>query len=336
MYGKLFQYSYQDIHEFNQLELWSKILNRIVELGEKIANPCRIDNNPQCFLREWNGLILLTDFAYPSYNKYTAIHAYKDIQNLSSLNQAASHLISDVKPTQKTTNIKQVQKNNTSRAEIYFESYLYNNLPTFLPRDKQYWSSRGITREQLERHGIYSVYKYTINGHTFYPNDLCYAYVINNNIKIYQPNNTKHKWTSNTCVNDIWTSSNFPPSNICILTKSLKDLMVLENLYPDIDIISFQNEGVIPDLSIFSMYDYIYILYDNDKTGIKQSKLIRKQLSAIVNCESIFIPKEFDCKDIDELYIKYGRDICKEVMNILLQTTEETTNTKLVPSLIYL
>lgn len=322
MYGKLFNHRYQEITEHEQLELWSEIIGRSVGINEKIANPCRVDHNPRCFLRQWNGLILLTDFAYPKYNGYTAFHAYRDIHNLSSLNQAASCMLSNF--SAKRAIDKPITKKRRNKSSIYFEPYLYNNSPTFLQRDKEYWSKRGITREQLERHNIYSVYRYHINNYTFYPKGLCYAYVLNSgNIKIYQPYSKDYKWTSNTEVNDIWTSTYFPSSNICILTKSLKDLMVIENLYPDIDVISFQNEGVVPNLDIFSMYDYIYILYDNDKPGVEQSKKVKKELNKVANCETIYIPLTYQAKDVDELYINYGKDTCKMTLNKLLNLEEE-------------
>ncbi len=99
-------------------------------------------------------------------------------------------------------------------------------------------------------------------------------------------------------------SSLFPLSNVCIITKSLKDLMVLENI-TDLDIYAFQNEGVVPDLTIFNQYDHCYILFDNDSAGKTASRKISNKLT---NSTSIFIPEDSGCKDADEYYIQHGKE----------------------------
>jgi DNA primase len=94
--------------------------------------------------------------------------------------------------------------------------------------------------------------------------------------------------------------------------------MVLENLI-DCDIYAFQNEGVIPDLNFLSVYDRIYVLYDNDLAGYKAAKTL---VQAIKNfgftAKAIFIPEELNSKDIDELYINEGEWITSEILHELI------------------
>ena len=108
-------------------------------------------------------------------------------------------------------------------------------------------------------------------------------------------------------------SSLFPLSEVCIITKSLKDLMVLENI-TDLDIYAFQNEGVVPDLTIFNQYKHCYILFDNDSAGKQASRKINK----LLNSTSIFIPEESGCKDADEYYIQHGKDQLQLTLEQLL------------------
>ena len=327
MYGNYFNYSYQDVFKLvDQLEVWSDILSVSAEIGRYVTSPFRPDNNPKCFLRDYNGLILFTDFAFPEYNKFTCVHAVAKLKQVNL--QTAANLIcnkylhkADIKfyglPTIQTNEKTTINKSSSS---IHFEPFrdstgqaCYSNI------DKEYWIKRNVSSSQLQKHDVYSVHHFFINQQYIKPKLPSFAYLFNNgNVKIYSPYDLKHKWVSTCTSEDIWKSIDFPPSEFCIITKSLKDLMVLENLI-DCDIYAFQNEGVIPDLNFLSVYASVLVLYDNDLPGYKAAKTL---VQAIKNfgftAKAIFIPEELKSKDIDELYINEGEWITSEVIYELI------------------
>lgn len=309
MYGT-YLHKYSDVFsKVNQLDVWRDIVGYI-RVGELITNPFRFDKHPSCYLRDWNGVILLTDFAYPEYNKYTCVHAISKLHGIG-LNQAAQ-LIMNKYYYKQSVEINKVDitksnivKRTSKTSDIHFEPYSDENGACFIERDKLYWSKRGITSEQLRKHNVYSVKYLFLNGSILRTVKPTYAYYfLNGNVKIYSPFDPNHKWVSNTTKEDVWMSSLYPLSNVCIITKSLKDLMVLENI-TDLDIYAFQNEGVVPDLTIYSQYDHCYILFDNDSAGKIASRKISNKLT---NSTSIFIPEDSGCKDADEYYIQYGKE----------------------------
>lgn len=318
MYGKIYPYKYQDVFKLvNQIDVWRDIVGYI-RVGELITNPFRFDKHPSCYLREYNGIVLFTDFAYPEYNKYTCVHAVAHLHNIS-LDSAATLIISKYKYNN-VVNLQQARvtsgnivKKTSKSSDIHFEPYTdINGESCFIQRDADYWGLRGVSSAQLRKHNVYSVKLLYLNGSILHTTKPTYAYYFRNgNIKIYSPFDDKHKWVSNTTKEDVWMSSLYPLSNVCIITKSLKDLMVLENV-TDVDIYAFQNEGVVPDLTIFNQYDNVFILFDNDKAGIAASNKIRRLLT---NSTSVYIPKESGCKDADEYIIKYGKQELLHVVN---------------------
>jgi len=286
MYGKIYPTEYHKIFDqIDQLDVWRDILG-YVRVGQLLSNPFRFDNEPGCYLREYNGMLLFTDFAYPEYSKYTCVHAVAHIQNVG-LNTAASIILSKYKyGTNINFSIKNVTtspiiKRKTSTSDIHFDPYT-NELgeACFIERDQLYWSKRYISSNQLKKHNVYSVKYLYLNNAQLYTVKPTYSYYFpeNGRMKIYSPYDKEHKWISNTTKDDIWIFNIFPLSEYAIITKSLKDLMVLENV-TDFDIYAFQNEGVIPSNLIFTKhYTHVFILYDNDKPGINASKKLKEEV----------------------------------------------------------
>ena len=315
MYGKIYSNTYNDaLRQVDQLTVWRDILG-YVGIGQLVSNPFRNDSNPGCFLREYNGVIFFMDFAQPEFNSYTCIHAVAHFKQVS-LATAASYIIAkyryglhvsltsnNIVQIVKTTNVKNTNKSISYKAYINDEG-----LPIYIPRDKLYWSIRGVSADQLRKHHVFSVEYLYIGDDIIHTNKPTYAYTFpeSNHVKIYSPFDTKHKWLGTATKDDIWYSNDFPLSEIAIITKSLKDLMVIENIV-DYDVYAFQNEGVIPKQLDFiaKHYKKVYVLYDNDTPGIKASNQLKQLYS---NFEQIFIPLNSNCKDADEYYIKHGKE----------------------------
>lgn len=324
MYNQVYTYNYYDVfNKLNQLDVWSDILGTHVSIGQMVTSPFRPDQHPHCIVTEYNGTVFITDFAYPQYNKYTCVHAVALFKNIG-LNAAASLIcnkmlhgldvnLSSIYDIRVSNVIKKASKSK----EIYFESFLHDGKPTFTEFDKEYWSLRGVRKAQLNRHNVYSVHHYYIGDSYITPNHPMYAYYFpeTGRKKFYSPFEKKeNKWFGDTTVDDMWKSLN--GSDTYIITKSAKDLMVLENIVLDVDIYAPQNEGCYFDTTFTQDYpNGGYILYDNDTQGRRAATIQQKRIGD--NCKIVFIPEEL-AKDTDELYVKHGRTICEQtILNLL-------------------
>lgn len=312
-YPTIHSFSYNDVFRYvDQLEVWSWVLNSRVSVGEKFASPFRHDNKPGCFLRDYNGLILFTDFAMPEYNKFTCVHAVSHMMNVS-LNDASTIIcnkfMSNIDNSITSTKDKH-DKVVKRKSEITFMPFTYKGNPAFTPTDRDYWKPRGITTDDLKAKYVYSVHHFHVNGKLVKPVYPCYAFMFpdSGNVKIYQPNNKDIKWISSTNSNDVWMWTNYPIPEKAIITKSFKDGMMLSKIMTGYDIYAFQSEAVIPETTIqminMLLYDDVIILYDNDATGISYASVLEDMLD---NGRAMFYPKEYG-KDTDDVFFKKGKD----------------------------
>jgi len=209
------------------------------------------------------------------------------------------------------TPIKHKIEKKKKRIRISFRKYTKN--------DYDFWAQFGITKNTLKLYRVYPIDKAWLNYTIIKEhksNDTIFAYLINNNVKIYHPNN-KTRFLGNVTLNDIsgWDQLPNNGENI-IITKSHKDVMVLYEM--NISAISPQGEGMslskdmIDELEL--RFNNIYILYDNDDPGIKASDNAK---DIYPNLKQIYIPKEV-CKDVSELSFIKGLKKAKEIIINLL------------------
>jgi len=312
MYGMEY-YRYSDIKYIDQLQVWSSIIGYNINIGDKFCNPCRHDKNPKCTLKQWGDVILLTDWARPEFNTFTCVHAYAYLHRLD-LDTAISQIIQGnlgvLLPSYNNKIERRVKK---EKSKINFESFVNEDGEVaFREIDAIYWKLRGITKEQLLKDGVYAVYRYSINGFQYYPKQ-CYAYTFKSgNIKLYQPYSEKRKWTSNTGVDDVWRIGDWTED--CIITKAYKDARIIHNL-TGLRVYAYMNEGVLPhNLEELYSHKRKYILYDNDDAGIAATERVVKEIEDII---PLFLPVSL-AKDIDEVRVKYGEEISRNVLRNLL------------------
>jgi hypothetical protein len=304
MYGKA-QYSYTDIKYVDQLRLWQHIIGRYVTVNktDTFCNPLRPDRKPGCYLREYNGVILLTDWARPEYNRYTCFHAYADLLGYS-LREVATEILNG-KDNFILPQFKDKIIELPKRKEITFEARKWKSY------DVDYWSRKGITREQLEKDGVYSVERFAVDGHLYYSNGHCYAYTFpSGNVKLYQPFNKEAKWISNTIKEDVWIIGE--ETENCVISKAYKDAREIHNL-TGMRTYAFLNERIVPEVEDWNHWS-TFILYDNDVSGITGAFRVADNINRSL---PKFIPKELG-KDIDEVIEKRGLEYSKQILNRLL------------------
>lgn len=298
-----------------QLYVWSWILGKEASLTEKITNPFRNDKRPGCWLREYQGRILFTDYAFPSFNKFNVLHAINFFRN-KGLHDAASVVATNLhystRPIISHCVVKtgDTIKPKNGHTEIYFVPHSDKNGKfCYVEHDMKYWQPVGVSAEDLREANIFSIKHFFINGSYMRPQKFpAYAYVLpSGKIKIYVPYASKDfKWFGSQRKEDIWKFGN---SKKLLITKSLKDCLVLKKILTDWEIWSFASEGVIPDIEI--EHEELFFLYDNDLAGHKASERLVKQFGG----KALFFNEKIG-KDSFEIGTK-SMDLLKEELKRL-------------------
>jgi hypothetical protein len=282
----------------DQLTVWSWILGQYVSIHQNLTSPFRPDRNPSCYLRQYKNILLFTDYGEPQYNKYTCLHAIQHFMG-GSLNDAAwvakVHLELNIPPLLNQKVIVGDYKKHSEHSKIHYVAHMDGDMPVYTQNDKEYWSPVGVTTCDLREMNVYSLKYFYLDDRRIIPSIPSYAYVINNRVKIYSPKApSRYKWMGNTKSGDIW-QTNLDQDKL-LITKSLKDLLVLKKLLPDWKIIVPQNEGVSFNYD-FENYKELKILFDPDTGGFAGSERL---LNHIGRGERLFFNKNigkdaYDC-----------------------------------------
>src|SRR5690606_14298854 len=290
--------------------------------------PFRKDKHPSfCIYYTSNGNIRYKDFS--TGENGSVIEFVMVLFNIS-LSEAESLIAKDFNLSKKTPIIKDIRSFNNygelsqeSKSEIYYKTRLFTNT------DRKYWESYHISLQTLRRFDVRScqdvvvIKKNNCISYRYTSNDPIYLYLIDKGaFKIYRPlSSKKNKWLSHCSWKDIQGLRQLPNKiNRCIITKSLKDVMVLYEL--GYNSVAPQSEG---SWMLDKQYDYIcsisdespIIFYDNDKAGMQGSLKFSKEY----NIERIYIPEEYlqyNIKDISDFIKKYGKEEAKTLLEKLI------------------
>lgn len=263
-----------------QIEVFSWCIGRSVSIGQTFCSFLRIDRNPGCFIREHNQLCFLTDYAYPEHSRFTAIHCVKELMNCT-LNQAAINVYAALyfnKPLQFgiSSKVGTVQKGRKSGMKIHFCPWTKDKVPTYTRWDKEYWDGTEVTFEDLRQSNIFSIHHFFLNEKMILPKYPCYAYfkADTGHVKIHQTQNTKEeRFIGTTSLNDIWEWNTHNEKTL--LTKSVKDGLILSKQLLDWKIVVFNSENTLPNYSKVDL-----ILLDNDISGIKAANKAAEKFGA--------------------------------------------------------
>lgn len=174
----------------------------------------------------------------------------------------------------------------------------------FTDIDTNYWSQFHISTKTLKKFNVDSIKYYLCNGIVkgiYKPENPMYAYKVYNNFKVYRPLGDKYtKWRNNLTEYDVQGYEQLPKKgDICIITKSLKDVMCLYEMgIPAISPSSestFIPESVLVDLK--KRFKKIIIIFDRDQAGFKN---VRKIIKKYKDLDFLFINKKFKSKDVSD------------------------------------
>lgn len=280
--------TYDDIlYYISELDIYRYYIDDNLELNKPISSPLRVDNNPSWSLYvSKSGQIMWKDFGTSkSGNVITFVREIFNLTHKSAINKIYDDLVRN----------KGLRKSNSKKPNVsnYEKKRIIVNKRRWSNTDTKYWKQYFLTREDLYKFNAYPIITYWIKANGEYKqspyfyadNDPMYAYRVFNSYKIYRPlQSKKYKWRTNMSNYDIFGFEQLPhKGRRLIITKSLKDIMVLNKL--GYNAISPQSEGVdIPKEIIDNLkfrFKYIYILYDNDEQGINSSKQLAKKYNLV-------------------------------------------------------
>jgi len=187
----------------------------------------------------------------------------------------------------------------------------------FSELDVAFWRSFYIKEETLSLYKVNAISKYTINGlvkASYSKESPMYSYKVFNKFKIYRPFEPKAtKWRGNLSSLDIQGFEQLPESGeLLIITKSLKDVMVLHEL--GYNSIAPSSESIsIPEVvmnNLRNRFKKIIIFYDRDRAGLTFARKITKQFEI----NAIFINKKYKKKDISDYIKKFGVENTKQLL----------------------
>jgi hypothetical protein len=311
------------LSDVDQLKAWQDIIGKRVAVGSPICNPFRNDTKPGCWL-SWainkSNRIVLNDFADLDYHGMTVIDAIMLCHKIDEPRDAIKYLRKKY-PGNSNSNVKVDLR---KKKHIIYKERKWNN------SDKKFWNSFGISVKSLEEENVKAVEYFTVSdglASKHWKPNLCYAFHVHistvedksSRVKLYMPKtNGKSSWVTTCLPSDLWGPKN-PSKDKAIITKSLKDLIILKKLLPDFDVYSVQNEQVFIPTKIREMflenYEEIVLLYDNDSSGKKGAEK-NKEVFLSEKVKVAFLDDE---KDISDLYKSTQNvELCKKKLEIAL------------------
>lgn len=331
-------------------EVYAFYLGKNFKTNDVFQSPFRKDNIPSFGIFENSeGELIYNDFALGGGDVFTFVKylfQYRTWWEVYS--RIAIDFWLDAHYLCKTDMIK-----TTDRKKIkYYEQPKINDKKITLDvrirkwniEDKKYWKAYGLSLDTLKHYKVFPI------SHIFFNTDnkqkiikadkIAYCYVeIKDNIKtykIYQPY-SKYKWINNHDFS-VWQGwSNLPTKcNMLVITKSLKDVMCLTQIF-QIPSIALQSEKTKPKGHIIADLKYrfntIYLLYDNDFDKEENyGQIFAEKLCNEFNFKNIMIPSRYQCKDFSDLIKKYGKIKANSILKKLIEQKENNNIMDLLPN----
>lgn len=317
------------LSQVSDIELLIKYFPQVTEVPMVISSPLRKDVHPSFRVYSPDG----TRIRWYDYVTGESGGIIDLLQR--TLSVTFSELLTIIKKDTTHTGRLAINQNPTKKVRINSTDtscQVRSQMRKWEEYDFQYWESYGVPRRWLLHSDIYPISHIFIIGNTGYVKTVKadkYAYTFIErkdgvcSEKVYQPfNKNGMKWRSghDSSVWDLWTK--LPPrGEKCIITSSRKDaLCVWAN--SGIPSVSLQGEavGVKPQVmnELKSRFKEVYVLYDNDFKGEQNyGRIDGRKLAEQFDIIQIEIPDMYMCKDISDLYKKYGKSTVVKVLKQL-------------------
>ena len=283
------------------------------KIGSLYKSPLREDNNPSfgIFISHKTGRMMYKDFSNGEYgNVFDFVKKYL---NLSSFRGAVERISFDLSISAESDYKLEKGHRYEPKTKVISVTRKKFNLI-----DLDFWGKFGITEETLKKYKVAAIDKYFVDKKlkmTYSKDNPMYCYKVFNHFKIYRPLGKKiEKWRSSLTSFDIQGYEQLSATaDLLIITKSLKDVMVLREL--GLEAVAPPAEGImIPQLVIDDLkrrFKRIVVLYDRDKAGMIGARRLVNQYKL----DFMFIEKKLKTKDVSDFVAKYGLAMAKAMLS---------------------
>lgn len=247
-----------------------------VKLKQSFCSPLRKDNNPSFNLfQNKDGEIMYYDHA--TGDSGDVFKFLKQLWNCTK-NEVYKRIMDDL-PSDA------IDLKTKSRIKQYSDDITIGIKRKYIsPIDAWYWGKYHISKETLYKFKVYPISYYTLSYDNithikqaeYTSEDPIYAYKVNDRFKIYRPL-TKfkiNKWRGNLRKQNVFGYEQLPKQgDLLIITKSLKDVMVLYELGYTAIAPSSESTEIPKDIiaELKTRFKRIVLFFDNDEAGIKHS-----------------------------------------------------------------
>ena len=315
------------LSRFSEEQLMEYYLRIPVKKG-LFRSPLRDDKNPTCsFFRNNKGTLLFKDFATGQ-----CLDIFSIVQQMFKCNyfEALKIIANDFGIIQNKSIKRNPGKINENPIKIEDKelSKIQVEIQDFTDLELKWWEKYGITKDILQKYQVYSCKYVFLNGNLLAKSQQhcpIFGYYGKKYHglelwKIYFPKRTNYRFIGNYPSKKLQGYDNLPKSGkICVITKSQKDVMALyaygiPACAPNSETI-IPSEFIINDLT--SRFEYVFALWDNDRTGVTFLNKIKKKYPQI---KCLIIPRNLEAKDFSDLRAKYGYKKTKEFIIQYLQS----------------
>lgn len=303
------------LKNLDQKAVWGYLLGTEIVPGKKILSPLRKESDPSAVFfwsKEQN--LLIHDFSMGTYNLWDFLRKVRKMTSLEAIKLLKS--LQEVSKYQRDEKVSVIQPNEARKVFVKQVNWQEHELA--------YFKEFHISRETLLELNVFPIDRYWISKnqelHLFKrkKNELLFAFnPREGKYKIYRPESKgEDKWFGNMNKNTLFGWESLPfNGDLLIITKGIKELGVLREL--KYDSVAIQAEKSYPKDEIIKMliqrFKKIYVLMDNDKTGLEANQYFKDKYGFKV----ISLP-EFDGKDLADLSKLTGLENCKQLIEMQL------------------
>lgn len=319
------------LERVSPLDIFEAFMPCKFDLNTPINSPLRRDRNPSFVVRFKGGHVFFVDYAtgergdaFDFVAKLHNLHSFPEI-----LEAVDSHMGLNLKNSKPKLN-KVYEKKKIDIDDVEEEKLIQVKIKRFTQEELDWWATYGLDISDLKKQTdvkVYSVKNYWVNkelkfnnlGHT-----LCFAYHFEkvDKWKIYYPLADKSKgevkWISNVPLQIMYGLDNIVNCDKAIITKSFKDLAVLNKIYPCVCATQNESLAAISDDNLAFIKGNskeAYFSADSDEAGKKASWEITKKLGL----QHLNIPDyllTFGCKDWSDWCKRDGSEAIKYFLKL--------------------
>lgn len=337
------------LNRVSEIILWRYYIGQDFRLNKPFSAPYREDKNPSFVLRfDGRGRLMFKDFGRPGaygdiFNYLQLVHGLDFVESLEWVNEDFGLNLRHSSPILRSPRSgrhhreqrdRKLEIGTLSKFEHRIKSsqiLIQSVIRHFEKQDYDDWWKYGISQETLKKYQVYAARKVFKNKqlvYSYYPENPCYIYYFpkTKHIKCYLPkclDRSRRFFGNANNLEDLQgyyqcdVKGNRTPEKLLVLTKSMKDVMLLREY--GIDAMALHGEGhkFEDDFirHIKKYYSKIVSLYDRDKAGILAARRLWKDHKI----KPFFINKWYKAKDISDMYLVHGPEIVSSYLNDLKQ-----------------